>query len=153
MKYSVIYTANWKRAELSGPPATVKLSDMIPKPAKRGLWHRTENSNQSDYEDMNHGKWVAILDQAQFDEFVEHADLEAERVETMGAIGSPACGFGWSPAISFSNCLGGGSVDAFQNAYVTPLPNRRNGDPIRTGGHNERDWERVKRAILSVYGR
>ena len=40
----------------------------------------------------------------------------------------------------------GDSSDSIQNAYVTPLPE------VKREGCDERDWDRVRSAVLSVYG-
>jgi hypothetical protein len=60
----------------------------------------------------------------------------------MGSLGAPGFGFGWSPAISFN----GDHEDAITNAYVTPIP-----QTTKASG-NEQDWQRVRQAVLSVYG-
>jgi hypothetical protein len=75
---------------------------------------------------------------------VEVTGLVAEDVRTMGSLGSPGFGFGWAPAISFSD---NGERRAILNAYVTPIPETRKQD------WTEDDWERVRRAVLSIYGR
>lgn len=69
--------------------------------------------------------------------------LVAEDVQTMGSLGAPGFGFGWAPAISFN----GDDEDAILNAYVTPLPE------VEKEGFDERDWQRVREAVLNVYGR
>lgn len=68
--------------------------------------------------------------------------LFAEDVQTMGSIGAPGFGFGWAPAISFRS----DDPDAIQSAYVTPLPE------VRKESLNERDWERVRDAVLAANG-
>lgn len=68
----------------------------------------------------------------------------AEDVQTMGSLGAPGFGFGWAPAIAFND---DGTERAILNAYVTPIPE------TRKERYDERDWERVRRAILSVFGR
>ena len=78
----------------------------------------------------------------QFDAFVSKLGLHAESTETMGSLGAPGFGFGWSPAISFTS----NDQDAITSAYVTPLP-----ETTKEGG-DERDWQRVRDAVLSVYG-
>lgn len=64
----------------------------------------------------------------------------------MGSLGAPGFGFGWAPAICFE--LEGGNW--WEQAYVTPLPEVKRRDPEK--GMTERDWERVKAAVLSMYG-
>ena len=81
-------------------------------------------------------KYAGILTRKQFDALCDAQGLTAESTETMGSITD----IGWLPAISFNSY----SDCAYQNAYVTPLIEK-------AGGCNERDWERVKNAMLSVY--
>ena len=56
---------------------------------------------EGDWEKGKHRKWCAMLTKAQFTEFVRATGLVAESTETLGSIGAPGFGFGWSPAISF----------------------------------------------------
>jgi hypothetical protein len=60
----------------------------------------------------------------------------------MGSLGAPGCGFGLAPAISFIS----DGPDAIQSAYVTPLPE------VRKENCGEGDWDRVRSAVLAVYG-
>jgi len=140
MQFSVIYSVD--------VPAHERIRNYAP-PHVRKLWDLTEDDGQYEYSYLegewakgHHRKWCAILTREQFDEFIDHCGLVAEDVETMGAIGSPAFGFGWSPAISFRS----DDPDAILCAYVTPLPktSKKNGD--------ERDWRRIREAVLSLYG-
>lgn len=140
MLFSVIYSAD--------VPQGISVRDYAPPQARR-LWQQTE-SGPSEYsylegrwERGKHRKWAALLDREQFDEFVGKLDLYAETTGTMGSLGAPGFGFGWSPAISFTS----DDPNALLNAYVTPLP-----ETSKAGG-DERDWQRVRRAVLSVYGR
>ncbi len=114
MEYSVIYSVDI--------PSGVSMRPFVPPECKR-LWEETEGDEQYQYghlegrwERGHHRKWVAILDQAQFEEFVRDVGLFAEDVQTMGSLGAPGFGFGWAPAISFRN----DDPDAIQSAYVTP---------------------------------
>lgn len=99
-----------------------------PKKQRRKLWDCTESGpcedNHFDTEHWRgkHRKWCAILNQEQFDEFVEHCDLYASSTPTMGSIGAPGYGFGWAPAICFQS---EGDSYAYQNAYVTPSGTRQ----------------------------
>lgn len=140
MQFSVIYSVD--------TPSDVDVEQFAP-PDVEELWDQTEDDDQFEYDHLegrweggHHRKWAALLDREQFDEFIERCGLTAEDVETMGSIGAPGFGFGWAPAISFN----GDGSDAIQNAYVTPVPdvNRKHG--------NERDWQRVRGAVLAVYG-
>lgn len=112
MHYSIIYSVD--------VPRGVNMRPYVP-PDCRKLWEETEGDRNRDYlgdewERGHHRKWVAILDQQQFEEFVVHCELIGESTETMGSIGAPGYGLGWAPAISFR----GDAPDAIQSAYVTP---------------------------------
>jgi len=138
--FSVIYSAD--------VPSGVSIRDYAPPQARR-LWQQTE-SGPSEYSYLEgrwsrgkHRKWAALLDREQFDDFVSKLGLYAESTETMGSLGAPGFGFGWSPAVSFTS----DDEDAILSAYVTPLPE------VRRPGGDEQDWQRVRRAVLSVYGR
>lgn len=140
MRYSVIYSVD--------VPADCDPLDYAP-PHVNKLWDQTEGDSQYElsylegrWKTGRHRKWcAAMLSQKQFDEFVEHCGLVADPTETLGSIGAPGFGFGWSPAISFSN----DSPDALQNAYVTPIPESK-----KRG--TEHDWRQVKDQVLAAYG-
>jgi hypothetical protein len=153
MLFSVIYSVDIPKPELfcRGSYAATSINAVKPPKTKRGTWQRTEHSRSpmSGEPDKYHGKWCAILDKAQFIEFVRHCDLTASSVETMGSIGAPGFGFGCAPAISFDNDP---SAGYWGNAYVTPLPCNRKGEPIRKSGATERDWDRIKARIVQVLG-
>lgn len=139
MQFSVIYSVDCPEVESIdryAPP------DLKP-------WDQTESDDQHAYaylegcwENGTHRKWCAILDREQFDAFVEHCNLFAERCMTMGSLGASGFGFGWAPAISFTSH----DPDAIQSAYVTPL------SEVERESFDEQDWERVRGAVLSVYG-
>ncbi len=140
MLFSVIYSAD--------TPEDVDVLDFAP-PQIEELWDETEDDSEYEYgylegcwEKGSHRKWCAVLNREQFDEFVEKCGLFAENVQTMGSLGAPGFGFGWAPAISFSS----DSSDAIQSAYVTPIPE------VERESGNEADWDRVRTAVLSVYG-
>lgn len=117
------------------------------KPPKPHLWDMTE-SGPSEFEmdtPWKHRKYCAILTKDEFKEFMRHCDLETDSTETMGSIGAPGFGFGWAPAIS---CNYNGS-DAYANAYVTPVPNKRM--DREDYQDYDRDFERVKRAMLATF--
>ena len=86
---------------------------------------------------------VRPLDEEQFQEFVESTGLVADSTERWAVSARPGLGFGWSPAISFGD---DGDDRAILNAYVTPIPE------TRKEGCDERDWQRVRRAVLNVFG-
>lgn len=140
MLFSVIYSLD--------TPADVDPLDYAP-PQAGELWDQTEGDGQYEYgylegrwEGGHHRKWAALLTRAQFDEFVRRCGLTAEDVETMGSLGAPGFGFGCAPAVSFN----GDDPDAILNAYVTPIPE------TAKERLDDRDWERVRGAVLSVYG-
>jgi len=119
-------------------------------PSQRHLWQMTEGDDQRDFgylggewDKHKHRKYCAILTRKQFDRFITDQCLIAEDVETMGSIGAPGFGFGWAPAISFN----GESSEVLQNAYVTPVPQVE-----CVNGFSDRDWDRIRHAVLSIYG-
>lgn len=140
MLFSIIYSVD--------TPKGVKITSYAP-PQVRKLWDRTEGDSEYEFGYLEgrwtkgkHRKWCAILDRDQFDQFVSHCGLCAEDVQTMGSIGAPGLGFGVSPAISFTST----DEDAILSAYVCPIPE------VRKEQADERDWERVRRAVINVYG-
>ena len=84
-----------------------------------------------------HRKYAGILTRKQFDALCDDQGLFMENIETMGSITD----IGWLPAMSFRS----ESYDCYQNAYVTPLIERHD-RPC-----DERDWDRVRAAMLRVY--
>ena len=140
MKFSVIYSVD--------VPHNVDIIEFAPSKIEE-LWEQTEGNDQYDYDHLegrwengHHRKWCGVLDRQQFDEFVDHCGLLAEDVETMGSLYAPSFALGWAPAISFN----GSDPDAIQNAYVTPIPE------VDRQHCNERDWGRVRNAVLFIYG-
>ena len=142
MKFSVIYEAE--------VPMTYSVSYI--RPPKPHQWRLTEQTDgePSDwcgelFDGMcKHRKWCAVLDKADFLEFVRQCDVWPEACETMGSLGAPGFGFGWAPAIAFNT-----DDEVIRSAYVTPLACKRDGTPIRANGGTERDWARIKAAMLS----
>jgi hypothetical protein len=119
------------------------------------VWYKTEGNEQyelahleGEWETGRHRKFCAMLTLPQFIQFVEHCGLTAEDVQTMGSLGAPGFGVGWAPAISFHLYTSGYADDYYANAYVTPLCCKPDGSPIRAEGCDERDWERVRTAII-----
>ena len=140
MQFSVVYSVD--------VPSEIDLDGFAP-PNVAELWDETQGDDQYEYsylegrwEEGHHRQWCALLTREQFSEFVEHCGLKAENVRTLGSIGALGCGLGSAPAVSFT----GDDEDAIQSVYVTPLPKttKEHGD--------ERDWERVRTAVLAVYG-
>lgn len=140
MQFSIIYSVD--------VPEEIDIDDFAP-PHVDDRWDVTEGNEEYGYsylegrwENGSHRKWCAILDREQFNAFVERCGLIAEDVQTMGSLGAPGFGFGWAPAISFN----GDDPDAIQSAYITPLPETKREQL------GEREWERVRGAVLAVYG-
>ena len=141
MKFSVIYDFDIMPGE----------SVRMWKPPNLKLWTLTEGDSEYGFDYITeedgkgkHRKYVAMLTRPQFEKFIEHIGLCAEDIETMGSIGAPGFGWGCSPAISFSQ-YGEGALNC--NAYVTPIP-----DVQRKGEWTERDFQRIRRAMLSLWG-
>ena len=141
MKYSIIYSVDVPRKE------SIKRY-LHP---QRHLFKLTEGDEQYDYGYLEnewkkgkHRKLCALLNQNQFDKFIDKTGLIAESTETMGSLGAPGFGIGWAPAISFTG------YDEYNpvilNAYVTPIP-----EIERKDGFTERDWERIKKVIIRKY--
>ena len=98
MQFSVIYSVD--------TPQGVSIRDYAPPQVSR-LWNLTEGDEQYEYsylegrwEKGKHRQWVALLTRKQFDAFVSKLGLYAESTETLGSLGAPGFGFGWSPANS-----------------------------------------------------
>lgn len=139
MLFSIIYSVD--------VPSDESIDDYAP--PTLDLWNQTEVDDQYDYdylegawENGHHRKWCGILDREQFEAFVEHCGLMAEDTETMGSLGAPGLGFGVSPAISFTS----DDPCAIQSAYVTPIPQ------TQRKSIGMEDWDRVKSAVVAVYG-
>lgn len=138
MLFSIIYSVDC--------PSGTGIADFAP--PVLDLFDETEDDDQFDYgylegewENGHHRKWCGILNREQFDAFLERTGLFAEDVETMGSLGAPGCGFGWAPAISFTN----DAPKAIQAAYVTPMPDNKRESLC------EDDWKRIRAAVLAVY--
>jgi hypothetical protein len=167
MHFSVIYSFDVRRNQSVVP--------WQPK-AHRTRWNCTEGDEQFEFEYLGdnckggkHRKYCAILTRSQFDEFVSDMGLVMEDVETMGSLGAPGCGFGLAPAVSFHREWGGHEDEPIWcNAYVTPIPDfkprwERFDLPLlgeegkaMADEHRERRseqiWQRIRDAMLSVYG-
>ena len=108
-------------------------------PSQRHLFEITEDG-KSEFEDAGkHRKMTALLTKKQFERFLEDVRIEPEDVETMGSL---TLEFGWLPAISFNGNNGYPEL-IWQNAYVTPLS--------RYGKQDERDWNRIRNAVIAKY--
>jgi hypothetical protein len=140
MLFSVIYSVDC--------PSDRSVLEYAP-PELAELWDETEGDENYEYsylegrwENGHHRKWCGMLNREQFDTFVNALGLYAESTETMGSLGAPGFGFGWSPAISFTS----DGPDAIMSAYVTPLPE------VEKSHGDDQDWRRVRKAVLAVYG-
>ena len=151
-QYSIIYSVDCTKDEPIG---------QFEPPERKKLWAITEDDDQRSYDYLcncgaddegtpctcgwkyhKHRKYCAILNQEQFDAFIEAQYLTAEDVETMGSIGAPGFGFGHAPAISFNSDDPAG----IQNAYVTPCP--KEGDEFWP---TEEAWTKVRQQIIDKY--
>jgi len=162
MHFSVIYSidvpSSGPALKTFYPPGFHGRSPHPRREAEIGEWWKTEGDDEYGYGYLEgrwtrgrHRKLCAILNKPQFAEFVRKCGLRAEAVETMGSIGALGCGFGVAPAISFNG--DGVEDDAILNAYVTPLPAKPDMEPIRKREPaNDRDWDRIRSAVLSVWG-
>ena len=92
--------------------------------------------SQDDQRTGKHRKYAGVLTRKQFDALVDRQGLFMEECETMGSITD----IGWLPAVSFRS----ESYEGYSGAYVTPLIERK-------AACDERDWERVKKALSRVY--
>jgi hypothetical protein len=115
MQYSIIYSFD--------TPRDVPVHCF--QPPKHRTWQLTEDDSQYEYGYLEgewtkgkHRKYCKILNQEQFEDFLTHCDLRAERCHTMGSIGFP--NLGWSPAVAFNS----DSPEAILSAYVTPVGTR-----------------------------
>lgn len=126
-RFSIIYSFEIQRGDLQ------HIENFLPPKEQRQqkLWQVTEQCESElnsclDLDDEYlrenpkkkwlHWKFCGILNFAQFIDFLWYANLGDNQCGTMGSIGAPGFGFGWSPAIAFQ----GTDSDADQNAYVTP---------------------------------
>jgi hypothetical protein len=141
MLFSIIYSVNVPKDK------SIKCGQ----PPKLHNWQLTERSegNPDDFlteiEGYKHRKYVAILDKKHFEEFLNDLSLTAENVETMGSLGAPGFGPVIVPAISFRSELAWyyDSIDA--SAYVTPIPRVQR-------DWSERDWQRIRKVVIGMYG-
>lgn len=153
MLFSVIYSFEC--------PADEPVSWYYPRNWRK-LWDLTE-CHFSEYDEadglpvterMKHRKVTALLTKEQFLEFVDDCSLRSEDVETIGSLGAPGFGFGWSPAVAFYR--EDGYSDGWADAYVTPIPLTildENGDikpVVDAFPLDERHWNRVRDLIVQI---
>jgi len=142
MLFSIIYSVDVPRDETVNP--------YLPREEILKKMDETEDDDcyeynylEGDWENGHHTKICGVLNKEEFSKFIDDTNLYAEDVETMGSIGAPGLGFGCSPAISFN----GDEQNAILSAYVTPIPE------ITRGECKENDWDRIKKAVLNMFGR
>lgn len=126
------------------------------------MWQVTESEPDGTYDDIwgknyKHRKYTALLNKSEFQQFVDKSDLVASTVETMGSLGAPSPDgmvLGIVPAVCFDYRSG----DYELNAYVTPyVVRQRRGrqkgvyDSVRKAGCGERDWDRLRDAIIAKW--
>ena len=144
MRFYVIYSFDILR----------ELSVQSLKPPFIKRWTLTEQDDQYDYdylgkeyENGKHRKYVAELSKKQFKQFIEEQSLYCDEVETMGSLTE----FGLLPAISYRS----DDDDHYiinQSAYVTPLPEHCIKGKHLEKSQNEKNWKRIKQALLNVHG-
>lgn len=116
----------------------------------------TEDQPDGTYDEMwgsryKHRKFVAILTEPIMEALIKDQTLDWCGCATMGSLGTMApdgMTIGMMPAISFRCDDDSCSLDA----YITPYVLKADGEtPLRKGGMNERDWDRVNEAFLARY--
>jgi len=128
------------------------------RPHRSDLWTLTEHnlyiSRATEDDTTKQRKWVALLTRKQFEAWLERMPyyFTPDSIETCGSLGAPGLGMGLSPAISWSapdlcyefpNAL-------YCEAYVTPIPDICNWPNDKR--FDERNWQRIRHAILHYYG-
>jgi hypothetical protein len=104
----------------------------------------SDNEGEEDRPRGQHRKYLGDLSRQEFDAFVNRMGLFAESIETLGTL-SP---YGVvMPAISFDS----DKMNVVLNAYVTPYPSLMSG--WWNADRQQNAWRRIKRAMVSVYGR
>ena len=124
---------------------TKDLSVVPFKPPFIKRWDLTEQDDQYEYdylgyeyENGKHRKYCAMLDKKHFNQFVNDCNLYMTDIQTMGSITE----YGHLPAHSFDYNYDGYDEPINANAYVTPIINNE---------MNEKNWNRIKKAMLSMY--
>lgn len=127
-------------------PATESVARYVPQTRSLHLTERTDGAPSEWDSDLwggkcKHRKYFGELSREQFDKLINRTGVTADSIET-GGILSP---LGFLPAISFGASLN----DCIISMYVCPIPSVA---PPRSAEQSERNWQRVRKAILSVYG-
>ena len=106
-------------------------------------WTETENGQSDFIDEWSHKKFLSILTPEEFNKFIEDQGLYAEDVETLGSLGAPGYGYGWSPTISFISY----DEDIIKNAYVTPNITEK-----EARKHKCKDlWNKIFKQVLEEY--
>lgn len=134
-------------------------------PPFRKKWTITESKPDGTYDDLwgadyQHRKLVAVLEKDQFQKFVDKVGLEASDVETMGSLGASDPNGGITLGLMPAVCFGYSGSEYVLDAYVTPFVVRRRRDrrqrdkwyPVRKNGMVDRDWQRIRGAMLAMWG-
>ena len=91
-----------------------------------------------------HRKYIGILTEEQMEVFIDYCCIYASDVETMGSLGSPGCGPGLAPAVSFSSQ---DDPDVIDSAYITPLC-----DPEGVDESNAEEFRQaIRQAIIKKW--
>lgn len=151
LTFSLIYSfdveCEWNDAGTKPTRNNKQIKEFMPPARLMKHFEQTEGDDGYEYGGEfgpgKHRKYCAILNQEEFEEFLNHTGLRAERVNTMGAIGMPGHGYGLVPAISFENY---DSRALTQNAYVLPNLTEQQAEWF------ERDFEKCKEWIWDYYG-
>lgn len=137
-----------------------KDASVIPhKPPLIKRWTMTENDDNYEfdyladecgdevYRNGKHRKYMAELNKEQFKQFIEDQELWLEDIETMGSLTE----HGILPALYFRNDDDDPYIIS-KIAFVTPLPEHaiKGKELIKT--QNERNWNRIKQALLNLHG-
>lgn len=109
-----------------------------------------DETGDEKYRNGKHRKYVAELNKKQFKRFIEECNMVMDDVETLGSLTE----FGHLPAFSF-NVSDAVQSDYYEliwcNAYVTPLPEHVIKGKHLNNSQNERNWNRIKQALLNLY--
>jgi hypothetical protein len=117
-------------------------------PNNKKLWKLTEKGKSDlGIPRWTHKKYVAILTPKQFDEFIDETGLFAD-CETMGSLGAPGYGFGWSPAINFTS----EQNDALISAYVTPNISKTEYKRLKQLYGEDKIWDIITKQLFDKYG-
>ena len=132
MKYSIIYTAD-----------CVEGVD-VDKYAPIGDFKKKEGDLERGDTYPHHRKWVALLDEEEFHEFICEANIYYNPYAEGSSLGSPGCGMSIVPAFIFDAEFRenfGDVIIAEVSANVTPVLGRKG---------TSKEWIEIRKA-MSVY--